>query len=160
VLEMLESFRAPDSSLRSTYLGGGLSILAGILLLNEPELILKGVSLVLAVSFLLDGVGKGIASLRAKLAGTAWAWLLVAGTGTAAPPRVRLPGCPGSGRAVLGVVVGIRMLTSGWSMLLGREAPLDPAEASPDQPPDLRLRLPPHPAFATLNASLKDQEAA
>src|SRR5262245_29819202 len=70
VLEMLESFRAPDSSLRSTYLGGGLSILAGILLLNEPEMMLKGVSVVLAVSFLLDGVGKGIAALRARWAGT------------------------------------------------------------------------------------------
>src|SRR5262249_33731915 len=68
VLEMLESFRAPDSSLRSTYLGGELSILAGILLLNEPELMLRGVALVLAGSFLLDGFGKGIASLRAKLA--------------------------------------------------------------------------------------------
>jgi uncharacterized membrane protein HdeD (DUF308 family) len=160
VLEMLESFRAPDSSLRSTYLGGGLSILAGILLLNEPELILKGVSLVLAVSFLLDGVGKGIASLRARLAGTAWAWLLVAGAVNVGLALVLLTEWPVSGWAVLGIVVGIRMLTSGWSMLLGRDAPLDPAEASPEQHPDARLRLPPHPAFATLNASLKEQEAA
>src|SRR6516225_2587847 len=42
VLEMLESFRAPDdSSLRSTYLSGTLSILAGIMLLSTPELVLK-----------------------------------------------------------------------------------------------------------------------
>jgi uncharacterized membrane protein HdeD (DUF308 family) len=160
VLEMLECFRAPDSSLRSTYLGGGLSILAGILLLNQPELMLKGVSLVLAVSFLLDGVGKGIASLRAKLAGTAWAWLLAAGAVNVGLALILVTNWPIAGWPVLGIVVGIRMLTSGWSMLLGLQTTLGAAESSPDQHPDLRLRLPPHPAFATLSASLKEQEAA
>jgi uncharacterized membrane protein HdeD (DUF308 family) len=67
ILEMLESFRAPDDpSLRSTYLGGALSILAGTLLLSTPELVLKGVALVLAASFLIDGLGKGIAAVRGQ----------------------------------------------------------------------------------------------
>jgi hypothetical protein len=38
ILEMLETFRAPDApSLRSTYLSGALSILAGVLLLSTPD---------------------------------------------------------------------------------------------------------------------------
>jgi hypothetical protein len=36
------------------------------------------VALVLAASFLIDGIGKLIAAVRAKLAGTAWAGLLIA----------------------------------------------------------------------------------
>jgi uncharacterized membrane protein HdeD (DUF308 family) len=158
VLELLETFRADEASVRSTYLGGGMSILAGILLLNEPELILKGVSLVLAVSFLLDGIGKGIASLRARLAGTAWVWLLVTGVVNVGLGLMLATGWPVSGWAVLGVVVGVRMLASGWSMLLGRQAQPGAAETPPEMHPDPCLRLPPHPAFATLNASLNAEE--
>jgi uncharacterized membrane protein HdeD (DUF308 family) len=121
VLEMLESFRAPDdSSLRSTYLSGALSILAGILLLGTPELVLKGVSLVLGVSFLLDGIGKGIAAVRANSAGTAWAWRLGAGAVNVGLGLILVTGWPVSGWPVVGIVVGLRMLTAGWSLLLGR----------------------------------------
>src|SRR5262249_3536130 len=80
VLEMWETFRAPDdSSLRSAYLSGELSVLAGILLLSTPDLVLKGVALLLAASFLIDGIGKAIASLRAKTIGTSRTWLFAAG---------------------------------------------------------------------------------
>ncbi len=159
VLEMWEAFRTPDdSSLRSTYLGGELSILAGILLVSMPELVLKGVSLVLAVSFLLDGIGKGIASLRAKLTRKARVWLLVAGAVNIALALILISGWPVSGWAIVGVVIGIRMLTSGWSMLLGEDAPPVAVDTSPDQHPDVLLRIPPHPALATLNASLSKEE--
>ena len=159
VLEMFETLRAPDNhSLRSSYLGGELSILAGILLLGTPELVLKGVSLVLAVSFLLDGFGKGIAFLRAKSAGRARLWLLVAGIVNIVLALILFSGWPVSGWAIVGIVIGIRMLTSGWSMLLGQESPPGAAETSPDQHPDVYLRLPPHPALATLNASLSKEE--
>jgi uncharacterized membrane protein HdeD (DUF308 family) len=159
VLELLETYRAPDPyRLRSTYLGGELSILAGILLLSIPELVLKGVSLVLAVSFLLDGVGKGMASLRAKLQRRKRAWLLVAGAVNIALALILISGWPLSGWAVVGVVIGVRMLTAGWSMLLGKDPPPGAAETSPEQHPDVHLRLPPHPAIAKLNTSLGKEE--
>src|SRR5262249_883199 len=42
-LEMLETFQAADEArLRSAYLSGALSILAGILLLAQPQLVLRG----------------------------------------------------------------------------------------------------------------------
>jgi uncharacterized membrane protein HdeD (DUF308 family) len=159
VLEMLEAFRAPDdSSLRSTYLGGGLSILAGILLLSTPELVLKGVALVLAGSFLLDGVGKWVAWLRAKWAGTAGTWMFAAGAVNVGLGLVLATGWPVSGWPVVGVVVGLRMLTAGWSMLLGPPARPGAAENQAELHPDPRLRLPSHPAFAALNGSLQTQE--
>ena len=161
VLEMLETFRtSDDSGWGSAYLGGELSILAGILLLNKPELFLRGVALLLAGSFLIDGLGKWVASLRAKLAGTAWAGLLATGSVNVGLGLMLVARWPVSDWAILGIVVGIRMLTAGWSMLLGREAQPAAAEPPPDVHPDRRLRLPPHPAFATLNASLKAEEGA
>jgi uncharacterized membrane protein HdeD (DUF308 family) len=159
ILEMLETSRASDDYCsRSTYLGGELSILAGILLLSLPELVLRGVSLVLAASFLLDGVSKGIASLRAKVTGRARAWLLGAGAVNIALALVLFSGWPVSGWAIVAVVIGIRMLTSGWSMLVGEETPPATAQIPPEQHPDAELQLPPHPALAMLNTSLSKEE--
>src|SRR3954463_8148117 len=59
VLEMLETFYATDAArLRSAYLSGALSVLAGLLLLVQPQLVVRGLALVLAISFFIDGVGK------------------------------------------------------------------------------------------------------
>src|SRR5262249_50954956 len=107
-----------------------------------------------------DGLGKGIAALRARAAGTAWAGLLATGLVNVALGLMLATGWPVSGWAVLGTVVGIRMLTNGWLMLLGRPTQPDAAEPPPEAHPDARLRLPPHPAFATLNASLKAKDDA
>jgi uncharacterized membrane protein HdeD (DUF308 family) len=159
VVELLETFRAPDdSSLRSTYLSGEVSILAGILLLSTPELVLKGVTVLLAGSFLLDGIGKGIASVRGKAGGAARAWMFAAGVVNVGLGLVLATGWPVSGWPVVGIVVGLRMLTAGWSMLLGRRAPPGAAETPAGLHPDRRLQLPPHPTFATLNDSLKTDE--
>jgi uncharacterized membrane protein HdeD (DUF308 family) len=159
VLEMLETFRsADDSSMRWTYLSGEMSILAGILLLNKPELMLRAVGLFLAVVFFLDGVGKWIACWRARAAGTAWTGLLAIGVIKVGLALVLVARWPISDWPVVGFLVGIHMLTAGWSMLLGREALPKVLEIPPEQHPDLPLKLPPHPAFATLNASLKSEE--
>jgi uncharacterized membrane protein HdeD (DUF308 family) len=159
VLELLETYRSlEDSSMRWSYLSGEMSILAGILLLNKPELMLRAVALFLAVIFVLDGVGKGITSWRARAAGTAWVGLLVIGVVKVGLAVVLLTRWPISYWPIVGFVIGIRMLTAGWTMLLGRDALPQAAEIPPEQHPDLPLRLPPHPAFATLNASLKSEE--
>jgi uncharacterized membrane protein HdeD (DUF308 family) len=159
-LEMLEVFSAPDdASLRSSYLSGALSILVGVLLLSTPELVLKGVTLLLAGSLLLDGVGKGIAWLRAKAGGTARLGMLAAGVVNVGLGVVLATGWPLAGWPVVGVVIGLRMLTAGWSMMLGRlPQPSAAAAAAADLHPDQRLRLPPHPAIATLNASIQSEE--
>jgi uncharacterized membrane protein HdeD (DUF308 family) len=158
VLELLETFRADESSWRSTYLGGELSILIGILLLNQPDLTLRGVALLLTGTFLLDGISKCVAALRAKQAGTAWVWLLANGAVNFALALMLATRWPISGWVVLGVVVGLRMLMAGWSMLLGRPDQPEAPEPSPELHPDPRMRLPPHPAFAALNASLRDED--
>src|SRR3954468_522115 len=73
VLEMLETFYATDAArLRSAYLSGALSVLAGLLLLVQPQLVVRGLALVLAISFFIDGVGKVVAGLRTRASGAAW----------------------------------------------------------------------------------------
>jgi uncharacterized membrane protein HdeD (DUF308 family)/3',5'-cyclic AMP phosphodiesterase CpdA len=158
-LEMLETFRAPDdSSLHSTYLSGALSILTGSLLLSTPELVLRSVALLLAGSFLIDGIGKWIASLRAKTAGKAWTGRFAVGAVYIGLGLVLATEWPVSGWPVVGIVVGLRMLTAGWSMVLGRKAEPGAAAVAAEMHPDGRLHLPPHALFATLNASMKTEE--
>ena len=73
VLEMLETFQAADEAgRRSSYLGGALSVLAGILLLAQPQLILRGLALFVAGSFLIDGISKLVAAARGRSAGNPW----------------------------------------------------------------------------------------
>lgn len=158
ILEMLNAFGASDSSSRSSYVGGMLSIFAGILLINMPELTLRAVALFLGVSFLIDGLGKLIAFIRAKLQGTRWGWLFASGLVNFGLGMMLATGWPMSGLLFVEILIGIRMLTTGWSMLLGREPKTDEVEFSPDQHPDRGLRLPPHPEFATLNAGMKARE--
>lgn len=158
VLEMLNAFGASDSSTRSSYVGGMLSILAGILLINMPELTLRAVALFLGLSFLIDGLGKLIAFIRARLKGTRWAWLLVSGLVNFGLGLMLATGWPMSGLLFVEFLIGVRMLTTGWSMVLGRAPSPDDEELSPDQHPDPGLQLPPHPAFATLNAAMKTRE--
>jgi uncharacterized membrane protein HdeD (DUF308 family) len=159
ILEMLETFRSGDDSrIRWTYLSGELSILAGILLLNKPELMLRAVAMFLAVVFVIDSVGKGIACWQARAAGAPWVWLFVSALVELGLAAVLLTGWPIAGWPVVGCVVGLHMITSGWSILLGREVLPRAVEIPPEQHPDLALQLPPHSGFATLNASLKAEE--
>src|SRR6476646_1562012 len=51
VLELLETFSVSDEAgQRSTYLSGFLSILAGVLLENDPQVVLRGVVVVVGVT--------------------------------------------------------------------------------------------------------------
>jgi uncharacterized membrane protein HdeD (DUF308 family) len=156
-LEMLETFQADDEARqRSAYLSGALSILAGILLLAQPQLILRGLALFLAGSFLIDGIGKIIAAARTRTTGAAWKWMLVSGLVNCILALVLAARWPVSGQAVVAFLVAIRMLTAGWSMLLGRaDKPTPVAEMPLDaRHPDGRLGLPHHQEFGKLQVSL------
>jgi uncharacterized membrane protein HdeD (DUF308 family) len=153
VLEMLETFTASDEvNRRSTYLSGALSILAGILLLAQPQLLLRGLALLVAGSFLLDAISKIIAAVRSRETGTSWHWMFIGGLVNGILALVLLTRWPISGQAVVVILVGIRMLTTGWAMLLGREhQPAAVAEApAGGLHPDRQLGLPPHPEFDAL----------
>lgn len=158
-LDLLETFQtSDDASLQSSYLSGELSILTGILLLSTPELILKATTVLVAAMLLLGGLGRAVAAVRTRLAGNSWAWLAFSGAVSVGLGLMLATGSPFSGRRVLGIVLGIHVLMTGWSMLLGRKPRPGAAEPPPEMHPDPHLQLPPHPVFATLNDSQKAKE--
>jgi uncharacterized membrane protein HdeD (DUF308 family) len=157
VLEMLETYQADDETgRRSAYLGGMLSVFAGLLLLTRPELILRGLALFIAALFFLDGIGKMIAAIRARSAGASWRWMLLHGLANTILAVVLAAQWPVSSRWIVMILVGIRMLGAGWSMLLGRLP--EPAAIAAPRPaglhPDRRLGLPAHPEFVALAKSV------
>jgi uncharacterized membrane protein HdeD (DUF308 family) len=161
VVEMLETFQADrDSDRRSAYLSGLLSILAGILLLARPQLILRGLAVFVAGAFLIDGIGKTGAALRARASGAFWKVRLIGGLVNAGLALVLAVQWPVSGRTAVAILVGLRMLAAGWSLLLGREQkPGALAESPHGLHPDSRLGLPPRPEFAAFEESLTIDES-
>jgi uncharacterized membrane protein HdeD (DUF308 family) len=162
ILEMLETFQADrEVERRSAYLSGALSVLAGILLLAQPQLLLRGLALFVAGSFLIDGAGKVVAAVRSRTSGGPWKWRLASGLVNAGLAVVLVARWPVSGNAVVAILAGIHMLAAGWPMLLGREHKPRPVAEPPPRGlhPDRRLRLPPNPEFAALEESLSTDEA-
>ena len=157
-LELLETFRSGDtSSTRWNYLSGEMSILAGILLLNKPELMLRAVALFLAIVFVVDGIGKGMACLRARKTGSGWVGLLILGVVKVALAVMLVIRWPISDWPIVGVVVGLHMLTAGWSILLGRPVLPGAVVIGPDEHPDVKLKLPAHPALGALKSTLDSE---
>jgi uncharacterized membrane protein HdeD (DUF308 family) len=160
-LEMLETFRLRDEDRRvSAYVSGMLSIVAGILLLAEPRVVLKGLALVVAGSFLIDGFNKLVASWRGRVRGRPWKRLLTGGLINLALGLMLVTRWPVSGLPVVAIFVGIHILSAGWSMLIGRD---DESAAIPETPltakhPDGRLGLPSHQEFTKLHATLAAEE--
>src|SRR5437868_10596717 len=161
VLQMVETFQTfNEAARRSTYLSGALSVFAGILLLAQPQLLLRGLALFVAASFLVDGFSRTVAALRTRAVSGSWKWTLVSGLINVVLALVLVIRWPVSGGAVVAILVGIRMLAAGWSVLLGSaEKPLPVLEPSDAAHPDRRLRLPRRPEFAACEESLQAEEA-
>jgi uncharacterized membrane protein HdeD (DUF308 family) len=154
VLEMLEGLRAPDDAqVRSAYLSCEVSIIAGILIISVPALVLRGLALLLAATFCIDGLGKLGTSVRTGLAGAPWSWLALTGILNICLALILVTRWPIRDWPVVAFVVGIRMLTAGWSMLRGRHAAPLARTLPTDAHADDRLGLPPHRIFAMLNES-------
>ena len=164
VLEMLQTFRTDRESerrLRPTS-ATRLSVLArGFCSSPSRSLVMHDLALFVAGSFLVDAIGKTVAAVRARVSGAAWKWLLAGGLINAVLALVLVAQWPVSGNAVVAILVGIRMVTAGWSMLVGRESRPGPIAEPPPRGlhPDRRLRLAPHAEFAAFEESLPAEEA-
>jgi uncharacterized membrane protein HdeD (DUF308 family) len=158
IMEMVETFRFPsDLSQRSAYLSGAMSILAGLLLLNQPKLILGGLAIFFAASFAIDGINKVVAALRTRAGEQGWRWKLGAGIANLGLSVVLLARWPVSGLQVVEILVGVRMLLAGWAMALRREEVLPETETVGFHP-DPGLRLPQHVEFTKLEKLLAAEE--
>ncbi len=98
------------------FLFGGVTILFGLLMLARPLLGLASITLVLVSYFLADGVMEIVAAFRFKPE-QGWGWMLVGGLVTLALSVLIGLEWPFSGAWAIGVLVGVRLLFAGWSMI-------------------------------------------
>jgi uncharacterized membrane protein HdeD (DUF308 family) len=160
-LEMLETFHAPDElRRRSAYLSGTLTIASGSLLMAKPYLVLRGLAVLLAGLLLIDSASKFLVAWRNWIAGVPWTGAAILGLVNLLLCLVLATQWPVSGLAIVTWLMGVRLLTTGWSMFARGEEEVSPSPepALGGLHPDRRLNLPRRPEFETLEESLKQED--
>lgn len=95
---------------------GALAILCGILMLGHPLFGLAFLTLVLAVYFIVDGIFEIAFAFKLKPL-TGWGWTLVSGVVSLFLGFLIWTQWPISGAWAVGLLVGINICFSGWSLI-------------------------------------------
>ena len=149
--------RDPSAAVSWFSRGGGL-ILTGLLLIAMPKLTFAGLSFLLGASWIASGVAGTAASLR-RDANDEWFWSLLDGLVTLAFGVAIAIQRPISGIVSVGLFVGLRCFSAGWSILVCSPPCNDRAAEAAGLHPDRKLGLAPHQRIAELRASLERDEA-
>jgi uncharacterized membrane protein HdeD (DUF308 family) len=96
---------------------GLLSIAAGVYMMIRPGVGLAALTLLLAIYFLVDGISEIIAAFRIK-PDQGWGWVLFNGIIAVLLGLMIWRQWPVSGAWAIGVLVGIHILITGWSMII------------------------------------------
>jgi uncharacterized membrane protein HdeD (DUF308 family) len=96
-----------------------LSIVVGGVLLWKPVEGALSLTIVLTAFFIVEGVLQAAAALfyRDAIPGT-WGWLLASGLADLALAAIIVAGWPGTAAWVLGLLVGVNLLTTGWAVVM------------------------------------------
>lgn len=98
-------------------LAAALYILVGVLLLSFPRRGVLTLTLLLAVMFAIVGSFKIALSLHLRPF-PSWGWLMISGIVALVLGTLIWIGLPGTATWVIGLLVGIELLFSGWSMVI------------------------------------------
>lgn len=109
-----------------TLLTAALSLCVGILLVWRPVQGVVSLTLVLTALFIAEGVFQTVTSIAYRdVMPQSWVWMLLSGLSDLALAVIIILGWPVSAAWVLGLLVGINLITSGWAILMiafaGRE---------------------------------------
>jgi len=106
------------------FLFGGITVLAGLAIIGQPGIALATLTLFLAVYFVIDGLTTLFASSQVA-AGQGKGWIIFNGIITVLLGLMIWRGWPVSGAWAIGILVGVRLVFSGMTMLalgsVGRE---------------------------------------
>jgi uncharacterized membrane protein HdeD (DUF308 family) len=96
-----------------------LSIVVGGVLLWKPVEGAVSLTIVLTAFFIVEGVFQAAAALiyRDAIPST-WGWLLASGLADLALAAIIVAGWPGTAAWVLGLLVGVNLLTTGWAVVM------------------------------------------
>jgi len=127
IVGLIAMFSADDvPAFLWTFVTAALSVAVGVLLIWKPVEGAVTLTLVLTAFFIAEGVFQIAASIayRAVMPGS-WGWMLVSGIADLGLAAVIIYGWPMTAGWVLGLVVGVNLITSGWAILMtafaGRE---------------------------------------
>jgi len=98
------------------FLFGALTIVVGITVVTQPGIALANLTLLLGIYFVADGVMAMIVAFNVKPE-PGWGWMTFNGIVTIALGWMILKGWPLSGVWAIGILVGIRLLFAGMTML-------------------------------------------
>jgi len=118
VVTIVHSFRALSSGkciLR--LLSGVLSLGIGIIFLAYPLQGVLTLTLLLAILFVFQGVIRIGVALQLRPMSN-WGWMLASGIAALVLASIIFSGYPGNVAWILGLLVGINLVFSGWTMLM------------------------------------------
>ncbi len=150
------ALRDPEAG-GSWFARGGSSILTGLLLIAMPKLTFAGLALLLGLSWIVSG-GSTIAAALSRRGPPDWQWHAVDGLVSLVLGLAIALQWPIRGIVSVGLAVGLRYVSTGWSILVGAPHALSAAAEEAGMHPDKRLGLAPHPYIATLRAELVNEE--
>lgn len=100
-----------------SFLLGIFSTLTGLYMLAQPAAALAALTLVLAAYFIASGIMESVSAFSAK--GTAgWGWLLFNGIVSVILGLMIWGQFPLSGAWAVGILVGLRLFLTGWTLLV------------------------------------------
>lgn len=99
------------------FLIGGITLVAGILVLANPILGLTTLTLLLAAYFVVDGIFEILGAFQVKPA-TGWGWLLFGGIVSLLLGVMIWRQYPLSGVWAIGILVGVKLLMAGLGMVM------------------------------------------
>ncbi|NIO09787.1 MAG: HdeD family acid-resistance protein [Deltaproteobacteria bacterium] len=98
------------------FIGGALSVVCGVLMIAHPLYGLTFLTLLLAAFFVVEGISKIIFSFQVRPAQN-WGWILFSGVVALLLGGMIWYQWPLSGAWAVGLLVGIDILMSGWSIV-------------------------------------------
>ena len=96
---------------------GSLGVAAGLLMIFRPLVGLVTMTILLAIYFLVDGISEIIAAFKIK-PDQGWGWVLFNGIIAVLLGLMIWRQWPVSGAWAIGLLVGIHILMTGWSMII------------------------------------------
>lgn len=159
LLQNMTGFARQDQGATGSWFSrGGASMLTGLLLMVMPKLTFAGLALLLGISWMASGVSAMVAAIR-RSDQAEWIWSLIDGGVNIVLGLAIAVQWPISGILSIGLFVGLRYISAGWSILVSAPQVVAPSgEEAAGLHPDRRLGLAPHPYIANLRDELVNEE--
>ena len=99
------------------FLFGGITVLFGVAMFVTPILSMFGLTGLLMAYFVVDGIFAVVSGIRGR-SEPGWGWVTVSGTASIVLAVLLWRQWPASGAYAVGLLVGIRLIFSGWSIAM------------------------------------------